>query len=56
MPWTAERSSESGWVWEHLIPLDGVVSVLGVLAIGVQEDVLVDPTAQAKHVGGGVIT
>lgn len=36
-------------------PLYGIVSVLGVLAVRVEEDVLINPPAEAEHVGGRVL-
>lgn len=37
-------------------PVNGVVPVLGVLAVGVQEDVFVNAPAEAEHVRGRVLT
>lgn len=37
-------------------PLDGVLSVLGVLAVRVEEDVLIDAPTQAEHIRCRVLT
>lgn len=38
------------------LPLDGAVAAGAVFALRIQEDVLVDPPAQAEHVRGRAVT
>lgn len=37
-------------------PVNGIVPVFGVFAVGVQEDVFVNAPAEAEHVGGWMFT